>query len=64
MADVGSIGFAIMMLIVARTILSRLLQPRVRGVLRDEGAFSAIHARQRGLPVPSNEINELTLTKP
>jgi hypothetical protein len=64
MADVGSIGFAIMMLILARTVPSRLLQPRARGVLRDEGAFPAIHARQWGLPAPSNEINELTLTKP
>jgi hypothetical protein len=71
MADVGSIRFAIMMLILARTVLSRLLQPRARGVLWDEGAFLAIHARQRVAPARSlqrnplsNEINELTLTKP
>jgi hypothetical protein len=64
MADVGSIGFAIMMLVLARTVLSRLLQPRVRGVLRDGGAFPAIQARQQVPAGPSNEINELMLTKP
>jgi hypothetical protein len=64
MADVGSIGFAIMMLIVALTVLTRLLQPCARGTLRDEGAFPAIQARQRVPAGPSNEINELMLTKP
>jgi hypothetical protein len=71
MADVGSIRFAIMMLILGADGAVALLQQRARGVLRDEGAFSAIHARQRLAPARSlqrnplsNEINELTLTKP
>jgi hypothetical protein len=36
MPDVGSIRFAIMMPIVALTVLTRLLQPCARGALRDE----------------------------
>jgi hypothetical protein len=71
MPDVSSIGFAIMMLIAALTVLTRLLQPGARGALRNEGRISAIHARQRVAPARSlqrnplsNEINELTLTKP
>ena len=60
MADVGSIGFAIIMLIMARAAL----QPGARGVLRDEGCIPAARARQRRLGSSSNEINELTLTKP
>jgi hypothetical protein len=64
MADVGSIRFAILMLILARTVLSRLLEPRVRGVLGDEGHFRP-YTRGSGWSLgPSNEINELTLTKP
>jgi hypothetical protein len=71
MADVGSIRFAIMMLILARTVLWRCCSSVPAVFLRDEGAFSAIHARQRLAPARSlqrnplsNEINELTLTKP
>jgi len=60
MADVGSIGFAIIMLIMARAAL----QPGARGVLRDEGRIPAARARQRRLGSRSNEINELALTKP
>jgi hypothetical protein len=64
MADVGSIRFAIMMLILARTVLSRLVQPRAMGVLRDEGRFSGYPRAAAGGRPPSNEINELMLTKP
>jgi hypothetical protein len=64
MADVGSIGFAIMMLIVALTVLTRLLQPCARGTLRDEGRTSGPSRRGSGPAGPSNEINELMLTKP
>ena len=63
-ADVGSIGFAIMMPIMARAALSRLLQPGARGVLRDEGRIPAAPGATAGLGSRSNEINELTLTKP
>jgi len=61
MADFGSIGFAIMMPIMAR---AAPLQPRTRGVLPDEGRFRPPGARQRMSAGLSNEINELTLTKP
>jgi hypothetical protein len=71
MPDVSSIGFAIMMLIPTRTVLSRLLRPRARDALRDEARISthpravAGGARQVLQRNPlSNEINELTLTKP
>jgi len=60
MADVGSIGFAIIMLIRARAAL----QPGARGVLRDEGRIPAAPGATAGLGSRSNEINELTLTKP
>ena len=59
-ADVGSIGFAIIMLIMARAAVVA----GARGVLRDEGRIPAARARQGRLGSLSNEINELTLTKP
>jgi hypothetical protein len=64
MADVGSIRFAIMILITARPALSRLLQPGAHAVLRDEGRIPAAPGAAGARPTLSNEINELTLTKP
>jgi len=58
MADFGSIGFAIMIPIMAR---AAPLLPWARGALRDKGAHSGPRVRQQVPTDASSEINELTL---